>query len=138
MQKIDLATLDTKKGGEEGFELELLHPVEGYGLGQFITVIGADSESYQEQLRALQQKTVSRMFKKSRLMNAREEGDNDAIELLVTATRSWRDIELDGQPLAFSADAARKLYRRFEWVREQVAGAIQDRANFLPRSAGAS
>lgn len=132
---IDLADLDTTKGGEEGYEHELLHPTEAYRMGMFITVIGEDSDTYQEQLRALQQKTISRAFTKDRLLNAREDGDEDALELLATATRSWRGIRVDGQELAFTPDNARKLYRRFKWIREQIARVIRDRSNFFPKAA---
>src|SRR5262245_28313800 len=117
MARRDLSELDTTRGGEEGYELELTDPVNYQPLEQFITVIGADSDTYQEQLRELQKRSLDRMFG-TRRNNRRDPGESDeeAIGLLVCATRAWRGILLDGQELIFSADNARKLYRRFKWI----------------------
>lgn len=138
MNKIsDLAELDTAKGAEQGYELELRHPTTHEPIGAFIKVVGQDAESYQEQLRALQKKSVEAMARSRRVngIDAEQEG----INLLAASTRGWRALPpVDGKPLEFSPENARTLYRRFPWIREQVATAISERSNFLPKSAAVS
>lgn len=130
----DLAELDTVKGAEEGYELELRHPTTGEPIGAFITVIGEDSDRYQEHLRALQKKSVDQ-FVRSRKVNG-VDPEEEGINLLAAATKSWHSLPpVDGKALEFSTGNARTLYKRFPWIREQVAVAVRERANFLPRSA---
>lgn len=130
----DLAELDIVKGADEGHEFELRHPVTADPIGAFITVIGEDSEKYQEQLRALRKKAADALVR-ARRINALDD-EEEGITLLVAATRGWRNLPpVDGKPLDYSAGNARLLYKRFPWIREQVAGVIRERANFLPKSA---
>ncbi len=130
----DLAELDTVKGADEGCEIELRHPTTGEGLDAFITVIGEDSDHYQEHLRALQKKSVD-SFVRSRKVNG-VDPEEEGINLLAAATKSWRSLPpVDGKTLEFNPGNARTLYKRFPWIREQVAAAVRERANFLPKSA---
>jgi hypothetical protein len=50
---LDLASLDTVAAANKGFELELVHPHTKEGLGQFITIVGSDSDQYKEYQNAL-------------------------------------------------------------------------------------
>lgn len=73
---------------------------------------------------------------KARLPDDPEELEEKAIDRLVAYTLGWRDLELDGSPLQFSADNARTLYQdpRFRWLRDDVAGAVSSLENFMTRS----
>jgi hypothetical protein len=139
---IDLAELDTKKGAEEGYELELRSPT-GEPIGQYVTVIGRDSEKYQERQRAIERKNANRLFKRGRLAAGDDDQEDDAISLLVLATKSWRTkkkagvLRLRGQEIPFTKDNAREVYAGFPDIRDQVSTAIMDRANFLPKSGAA-
>ncbi len=60
-----------------------------------------------------------------------EEIENDDLEQLVAVTVAWSGVGLDGSDLPYSADNARKLYKRLPWLREQAGAFVTDRANFL-------
>lgn len=131
---LDLSALDTKKGAEEGFRIELRHPKTNEPLvGWWIHVLGSDSDTYQNQLREFQRLRADVFKRNMRVTYTPEERENEGLELLAAATRGWSDkLMLDGAPLQFSQDAAKKLYARFPWIKEQVDAAVADRANFLP------
>lgn len=131
---LDLSSLDTQKGAGEGFRFELRHPKTNEPLtGWWIHVLGSDSESYQEQLREFRRRRADILKRNLRASYTPEEAEAEGLELLASATRGWSDkLTLDGAPLQFSQDAAKKLYARFPWIKEQVDAAVADRANFLP------
>lgn len=133
----DLSQLDTTKGAAEGFELQLRHPETDAPLPLWVTVIGADSDEYHAAVMKQQRKRMERLKGHRRMNLSPEELQEEAIELLVGATRSWRgEMKLDGKDFpAYTPAAAKQLYKRFKWMREQVDAAMGDRANFLPRSA---
>lgn len=138
---MDLATLDTKKGSEEGFEFQVTHPKTGEPLEIWITVQGMDSEQFQSTIKAQQRKRMDRLTRRKAQAITPDEIEAEGYDLLATITIGWRTGEkftLDGQPFpAFSKAAAKQLYARFRWIREQVDEAMGDRANFLPKSATA-
>ena len=138
MEKLDLSALDTKKGAEAGFEVQLSHPQTGALLPIWITVLGADSDTYQATAKAQQRKRADKLMRGRRFQFATpDEQEEDDLDLLSTVTTGWRaEADLDGKPWpAFSAAVARALYKRFPWIKEQLFTATADRANFLPRSA---
>jgi hypothetical protein len=133
----DLATLDTRKGGEDGATLDLKHPATGQPIGATIALLGADSDAYNDKMLELQRRHMERVRRNPKARRSPEELLEDAIELLVAVTTGY-DLELDGQKLSFSAMNAQKLYTRFEWIREQADEFIRDRGNFLPKAASGS
>jgi hypothetical protein len=136
---LDLAALDTRKGAEEGFQLELRHPASNEPLGVWIHLLGADSSAYQEQMREFRRRIAQALKRNMRASLTPEETDAESLEQLVCVTRSWSDnTTLDGAKLAFSPEAARKLYARFPWIVEQADRAVHERANFLPVRATSS
>lgn len=130
----DLPVFDTKPGAEKGFELQLTNTKNGLPTEQFITVLGVDSEAYQEALRAQQRRYGERMQKAKRMaLPSPEEQDANSLALLVSATIAWRGFRSKaGTDIPFSAAAATQLYNSFPEIREQVDRGISDRANFLP------
>lgn len=131
----DLAALDTAKGAEEGYELQLTHPKTGEALPARIRVLGADSETFRDKQRELLRRRGERMNRTRRLAVSPEEAEADSLELLVAATAGWSGLALDGAELPFSGDNVRLVYKRFGWIREQVDAAVSDRANFLRNAA---
>jgi hypothetical protein len=133
---MDLATLDTKKGADLGFDLHLRHPATGDPIGAVIRIAGMDSERYRDKATAQQRARFERLARRNRFDTANpEEQREEAIQLLAAATLGWDDVNLNGQAVPFSESAAADLYRNFAWVREQVDVAMHERANFLPPSA---
>lgn len=142
MKDFDLSRLDTAKGAEEGFHCELRDIETSKGLGLYVLVLGADSETYRDKMAELQRIRVNQMTKTRRVMPTAGELEAENLELLVTATKGWFakneagefvSCTIGGEP--FSPAAARRLYSRFRWMREQIDEAIGDRANFLKASA---
>lgn len=59
---------------------------------------------------------------------------DDACTLLASVTLSWQGIIVDGTPMECTAENAKKLYQRFNWIREQVDEFVGERRNFSPAS----
>jgi hypothetical protein len=58
------------------------------------------------------------------------------VERVALLTLGWKNLQIDGEDVAYSADAARKLFgdRRYAWIREAVAATLNDVANFMQSS----
>jgi hypothetical protein len=59
------------------------------------------------------------------------------VDNIVTRTKGFTPIKLDGQLVEFSADAARRLLldRKKGWLLEQITEYLRDEANFIQPSA---
>jgi hypothetical protein len=134
---LDVIEVDVQKNAEAGAQLDLLHPITNAPTGNWLTLLGADSDTYRDAQRKLQRKRLGQMAKQRRIALTPEELDAEALEILVKVTTGWHVIS-GGQALVFSAEAVRALYKRRVWVREQAEEFISDRANFLPKSASSS
>ena len=145
MSKIDIGDIDTVGAANNGFEVELYHPATNEDLGIFITVLGKDSDTFQKISRQQNKKRMDRMSKNGFRAGkvsapSQEELDADNLEILASCSVSWRTVEGDeesetilfnGEALAFSISAAKKLYSARPWIKEQIDIAIGDRANFI-------
>ncbi len=137
----DLAALNPKKASDEGYELELRHPVERTPLGVFITVAGSESDTFRNHVRQKGNERLRKRFEDQRKGRDGEtptiEGaEEDTIALLAACTLSWRTgdeptITHDGKALECNANNAAFLYRELRWAREQVDEAIGDLGNFI-------
>lgn len=132
---MDLDALDTRKGAEQGFELQLAHPQSGALLAGKLVLLGQDSAAWQEKQAELVQRRVNRLQRSKKTTASVAELEADSIELLAAVTAGWSGIVLKGEAIAYSAEKARWLYLSYPWVREQAYEAVNDRGNFLPRSA---
>lgn len=142
---MDLSKLDMREGADDGRWLQLTHPVtqellwddEKKKTGPVrIRLLGADSKKHRSKEYAARNRRLKQMGrggKRGGLMaGVTAEGlEEDATEVMVACTLGWENIQLAGQPLEFTPDAARSLYSEHEWIREQVDEFIADRANFL-------
>lgn len=61
---------------------------------------------------------------------------DDETDFLVSCTVGWAGLTQGGQPLVFSADAARTLYTdpKRQWVRAQVKKALDEAERFIASS----
>jgi len=59
------------------------------------------------------------------------------VDNIVTRTKGFTPIKLDGQLIEYSADAARRLLldRKKGWLLEQITDYLKDEANFVQSSA---
>jgi len=137
---IDLASMDTVKGSNEGFDVKIYHPGTLVDLGIVINVLGKDSDEFQKVSRSQSKKRMAKMtkggFRAQSMTPPPEEIEADGLDLLAKCTKSWKQgdknaITLDGKELEFSYGAAVVIYTRFPWMKEQVDIAVGDRANFI-------
>lgn len=135
---VDLSSIDTVKGANEGFDVRIYHPGTNEDLDVTINVLGKDSDEFQKVSRAQSKKRMAKLSKggfRNTSAIPLEEVEQDGIELLASCTRGWSGVVVDGKEVPFSKDAAVDVYTRFPWIREQVDAAIGDRANFIKGSA---
>ena len=133
-KKIDLAAIDTVKGANEGFDVQIYHPGTNEDLGITITILGKDSDEFQKVSRAQSKKRMARLAKGGGFRTnaiSVEEIDRDGLELLAACTKSWSGVIIEGKAVDCSKDNAIDLYERFPWIKEQVDTAMGDRANFI-------
>lgn len=127
----DLANFDLTVLANEGAEIELKHPVNGEGIGSFISIIGTDSDTYQSAIAALRNKRIEAAKNAKTVNMTAEDIDEQNIDLLAACTTGFRDLILDGETVVFSVANAKKIYTRFKWIRDQIDNEIGDRSNFL-------
>ena len=131
---MDLSKLDTLAPAESGTVVELEHPVTGEPIPDTsITLRGEDSHAVRNVIRKQHDRRIEKMRKGKGAMSDSASLESEQVEKLVAATIDWKGIELDGEPLPFSAPNARKLYSdpRFPWLVEQVQTAMLDRERFF-------
>ncbi len=97
-----------------------------------ITLLGGDTPAFV----AASQKIADEKLKQglaafSKLKPTSAKLMAEEVALLVSATKGWRHITVDGEEWMFSPENAYKLYKRFPWIMEQVQTFIKDRANYL-------
>lgn len=137
---MDLASLDTASTADQGAALELRHPATNAvltkpdGSAITITLAGTDSERHRRAARAATNRRLKNSTGRRQNTLTAEEIEGDGIDLLVASTIGWDGVMVDGQPLAYTPDNARKLYKRFSWVTEQAEAFVAERGNFLKAS----
>lgn len=133
---LDQFDLGTKSN--EGVDIELKNPVNGQGLGIFITVVGRYSEKYQAAVREVSNLSIKSAANKKEKLDIVSEANERGTQLLARSTLGWRTeadptIFFHGKDQAFSYDAAVELYKStsLPWVKEQVDSAVHSNANFM-------
>lgn len=135
---MDLKQLSTTEHSQG--VLAVLHPVTSQPLTSdkgdpvTITLRGLDDKAVRAVQHQVANKRMSRMAGRSptrRQTYTAEELEADALEVLVTCTVSWTNVEYQKEQLACTPANVRMLYADLPWLREQVDQFINDRANFL-------
>jgi hypothetical protein len=152
IEPLDLASLDTGAGSDNGAEIELKHPTTRKPLGIFIGVLGKHGQTFRETVKERQNETIRKQALAERQgldpeLTTAEQMEASATDLLVACTTGWRTVTRDakgvevssvptitfeGKPLEFSVANARLLYTRLLWIRTQVDEAIGNLELFIP------
>ena len=130
----ELSKIDTVKGSNEGFDVQIYHPGTNEDLGISIHVLGKDSDEFIKVSRAQSKKRLAKMSKGGFRNTAPvpvEEIDQDSLSLLAACTKSWKGVIVEGKAIECTPDNVVMIYERFPWIREQVDTAIGDRANII-------
>lgn len=137
----DFTDLDIATAAETPFEFELEHPDTKDGLGVFISVIGAESETFQTYMRQEGNRARKRAFETQRKGKSEpttmEEDDEALTKAIAVCIKGWRTgsepVIVWGQDrLECTPDNTFRWLKRFRWAREQVNKATGDLTNFLP------
>lgn len=133
---MDISKYDYQAGAESGFTLTLKEPEltvekdkKGKAVRSYyadtdirITVLGADSKAYRKAFTA-------------EIRRGKDEAEADVDEsnarVYSKCITGWEGIEENGKPVKFSEDAAFDLLNRYRWITDQVAEAVEKRANFM-------
>lgn len=132
---MDLSSFDL----QDSFDYALETPA-GDKLDVVFTIAGPTHptrDAYAKRMSRRQLREFNRRGK-AQLPDDPDEIEQDQADYACAVTLGWRNLSVDGQELAFSAENARRLFgdRRFAWVRSAVLTAAADAANFTPRSSG--
>lgn len=130
-------SFDTVELANQGFVVEIAGPTnvvprdESGNALYSITVLGADSAAYNQQVKANTTKRLNAGRKKF----TAEELDAEVIGILVAITVAWDGFkDGEGKAIPCTKNNAITLYTKYPDIRAQVDAASSDRTNFLPKS----
>ena len=128
-EPVDLSSFDGMvQRQEEGILVPIMGPDGKSPLGFSIRVAGPDSARAREAQEELADELIEQEV--ATRLAARDMADR-GFKYLSKVTLGWEpSIKLDGAELAYSEENAEKLYRRFNFVKEQVDRAAGSRARF--------
>ena len=139
---------DLKEAAEKGAWCQLVNPITGEELGvdetnpkkskpTRIRVKGADSATYDQAVAhtaAMRQRETPSNKKRitdSMLLESMDKQKASRAVELAKVTMDWENIEMDGKPFPFNFDNAIELYRKHDWLADQVSNFFGDRTNYL-------
>ena len=129
---MDLQAFDTRTAANEGRPCPLRDPA-GKATDVVLTLYGADSDRYRQ---AVQEAADRRLAKGRDGLTSLTSAEmyEESLDRLVRCTGGWSGLTEKGKPLAFSGEAARRLYEAAPAVREQAQEFIHARSHFSPPS----
>jgi hypothetical protein len=134
---MDLSKLNTTAACDMGATIELRHPVTNVPLGATITILGKDSTVFKQASREATNARIRREAMAARRgkeaeVRTVEDIERENIDLLARCTTGWTGIVDNGVEIPFTFEAAKKLYRDYSWVYDQVNEGVGDLENFIP------
>jgi hypothetical protein len=92
-----------------------------------LKLLGSDSDAYKKTMR----KQQDRHLKKGLRKLTSEQVEADSTELIVSCTVDWKNMQENGDDLEFTKENVRRVYKTYDFVREQAREFVEDRSNFL-------
>lgn len=116
-------------------EVFIVHP-ETYvnlenedGSEMTITLYAPHTEEYRVASHKQQNKRLKAMQSKGKNTLTVEEIEEGVIELYANITKTW-DITYGGEKPKVSVEKAKEIYRELFWLRDQLAGALDESVGF--------
>lgn len=131
LKKNDLANLDLVAASNDGYDVELLHPISGEKAGITITVTGRDGDAFKKARNKQYRERLAKAQKSKKPSIDPETIEDQSIALMVAATVSWKGMELNGEALECTPENVTKVYKNYPWICEQIDTAVNDRALFM-------
>lgn len=140
----DLAALDTKPSSEEGSWMQLKHPVTEALLFSDkakskpirLLLLGRDSAKYRNKSREAQNRRLEKIKPGAKKISIKaEEIENDGLAIVISCTKGWENITIDGEEKEFNQNNLIEFYTRFPAFFEQADNFIGNRGNFLKAQA---
>lgn len=135
---MNLRKFEYRRVAEEGVDVPLLDPVTGESTGMKVKLRGRDAPTLKALELEQRRRRLEQLARDGLERADPQQRDEEELEMITAATVGWDGLELDGEPVAFSAEKARWFYTEFPCFLEQARLAIIKRANFSPRSAQGS
>jgi hypothetical protein len=132
---IDFADFDTK-GAEEGAEMVVCYPDTRIPMtlnGEdppTLFLLGHDSARYRRARREMLRKRQDASSRNGGIVPP-ELDDNITIDMMLGVLTGFKNVVLDGEPLAYSPANARKWFARCPFVVEQADKFVHERQNFM-------
>jgi hypothetical protein len=131
----NLKALDTIDACNKPHEIEI-RDVNGMPTGFFVSVLGAHSTTYRNIIRGMADEALRKQATGKPQSESLEKLEARNLDALVAATVGWRIgdssvVEFGDEQLEFTPANVRRVYAELLPVREQVAEAINDVANFM-------
>lgn len=124
--KFKLKEFDTVAACDAGAELQLKNPFTEALTDKFITLVGVDSNTFQE----AQRRAFDARVAKADTTVTKNDLDAEVCGILADCTRSWRMKDDDGKDIPFSREAALEIYMECPRIKDQVNAFIGGVANF--------
>ena len=114
---------------EDLFELQLLHPATEEPLGISFMIRSAESNEVKKIVRQHSDRFLA--SRKKKLTTSKVEAEYLDKAAAAIASWSWGEQQWKGEQPVLSFEKAREVVEDAGWIYDQVAGASEDRANFM-------
>lgn len=140
---MDITKIDVIGASNNGIDVEILNPINNEPIGLKITVVGAMSTNYQDDMTIMfaeieDYKDANKIDDAaSKKHKAELQIKIDKFDAEITAkflakyTKAWVGMVENGKDILFSEDEARRIYKSYPVIRTQVQRAMLDISNFI-------
>ena len=130
--------LDTLELTQEAVAMHICHPQTSEVIGAeegkpaTLYLISDDHPDLTKVRHKYQNKKLKNAFKRGgQTQVTSEEIDEEAYKTIAASVKSWENIFLKGEEIAFSEANVIRLFKRLPWLRRQVEDFVQDMGNFI-------
>jgi hypothetical protein len=133
---MDFGKINTAEDSNTGATYHVVDPytdepayveIDGNDVPVTITVLGPDSDK----MRQYQSNMMKSMMKRRKTSLDADDLERKMTGQLVESVMSWQGVMMNGEVLACNRENAKELFDEHRWLREQLLGFQQERANFL-------